>query len=821
MTADAPKKKSRLWKLLLGLMLGGGLCLVLLLGFMMIVIEPQLPDLAEMTDYRPKMPLRVYTADGALIGEFGHQKRDFIPAKEMPQMMKLALLAVEDSRFYEHGGVDFKDVVRAIRDDLTGGTRQGASTITMQIARDFYLTKEKLITRKLTEVMLARRIEATLNKEQILELYMNQVYLGERAYGFGAAARIYYGKRINELTIAQMAMLAGLPQRPADANPIANYKRARNRQLVVLKRMLETGAISQAQYDAAKEEAPALRPRGRSTEASADYVAEMVRQAMFEQYKDQIYVNGLSVYTTLMKSEQEAAWDALRRQVLTYEQRHGFRGPEARVELDGDTEAREDAIAEALGKLPKVERMPLAVVLNATPKSIKVETESGEELDISGEGLRLINAALSAKANPKQKVTPGSILRLMQDAKGRWFVTQLPDVAAGFVALDAKTGATRALVGGFDYNLSKFNHATQAWRQPGSSMKPFIYSAAVEKGFWPGTLINDQPLSIDNGSNVWQPQNDDGIYEDAVTMRTALAKSKNVVAVRILRAVGLEHGRGFLERFGFDMDKQPKNLTLALGTGSVTVQQMASAYAVFANGGYRVSPYLIARVVDAKGKVLFEAKPSVQDESTRVLSAQNAYLMYQMMHQVVVSGTGAAASKLGRPDLAGKTGTTSDALDGWFAGFAQNVVAVGWMGYDDPKSLGGKEFGASLALPIWIDYMRAALAGKPPSERPLPSGIVQQDGDYLMQSRLDDGTLVRAVELGEALSTQGTPAASPAPVPVPAAAAVQATMAPTPGMPANPGQAAPVTRAPAQPTPNNVPPPGGYWRKADPAAQPD
>ncbi|WP_338846105.1 PBP1A family penicillin-binding protein [Massilia sp. W12] len=808
---NAPaKKKSTLMRILILLGIGGALCGALLLGFMMIVIQPQLPDLAEMTDYRPKMPLRVYTADGALLGEFGQQKRDFIAAKDMPVMMKKALLAVEDSRFYEHGGVDFKGVLRAIVSDLSGGMRQGASTITMQIARDFYLTREKLMTRKLTEVMLAHRIESALNKEQILELYMNQVYLGERAYGFGAAARIYYGKKVSELSIAQMAMLAGLPQRPADANPVANYKRARNRQLIVLRRMLDTGAITQAQYEAAKAEPHALRERGRSTEPSGEYVAEMVRQALFEQYKEQIYVNGLSVYTTVNKAEQEAAWDALRRQVLTYESRHGFRGPEARIALPANAEEREEAIADGLEKLPRVYKIPLAVVLAASPKLLKVETESGEELEIGSEGLRLVQGALSAKADAQKKITPGAVLRLMQDAKGRWQVVQLPQVAAGFTALDAKTGAVRALVGGFDYNLSKFNHATQAWRQPGSSIKPFIYSAGVEEGMWPGTLINGRELSIPSGGNVWSPENDDGVYEDAVSMKQALTKSKNVIAVRILRHVGITRGHAFLQRFGFDLDKHPKNLTMALGTGSVTVQQMAAAYAVFANGGHRVQPYLIAKVQDARGKVLFEARPTQLDDSTRVLSAQNAFLMHQMMHQVTVSGTAAAATqRLGRQDLAGKTGTTSDALDGWFGGYAQNIVAVGWMGYDDPRSLGGKEFGSSLALPIWIDYMRVALAGKPAAERPLPGGIVFQDGDYLPQARLEDGSLIRAVELGEAAGESAPPAQTHEPEPQHAPAPQPAAHAPAPQRAA---PAAPAAPAPAQPTP------GGFFpRKPDPA----
>lgn len=782
MTSSAkPKPRFLLW--LIGLCSAFFLIGVLLLGFAVIVLAPNLPELDALTDYRPKVPLRVYTLDQALIGEFGQERRDFISAKEMPLLMKQALLAVEDSRFYEHGGVDFKGVLRAIVVDLTSASKQGASTITMQVARDFFLTKEKLIMRKLTEVMLAYRIEAALNKEQILELYMNQVYLGQRAYGFGAAARIYYGKNIKDLSIAQMAMLAGLPQRPADVNPVANFKRAKLRQEVVLKRMRDLRYITEAQYEEAKRADLGLVRPGLEASGHAQYVAEIVRQMMQAQHKDEIYTSGLTVYTTLVKSEQDAAWEALRKQILTYEQRHGYRGPEVQLDLPANEEEREEMIDEALQKRPQVERIPAAVVRAAGPKLVKVETRSGEVLDITGEGLRPVAAALSNKAGPNLKLRPGSIVRVMQDAKGRWSIVQLPEVAAGFIALNAQTGAIRAMVGGFDFNLTKFNHATQAWRQPGSVIKPFVYSAAVEKGFWPGTLINNQELTIsgaETGGKPWSPQNDDNVYDEAISMRNALARSKNVVSVRILRALGIDYGHQFLGRFGFDLDKHPKNLTMSLGTGSVTVQQMAAAYAVFANGGHKVEPYLIAKVVDARGKVLFEAKPAALSSSTRVLDARNAFLTHQMMHQVTISGTAAAATqRLGRQDLAGKTGTTSDALDGWFAGYAGQTVAVAWMGYDDPKSLGGREFGATLAMPIWIDYMRTALAGKPAQERPVPAGVVHVDGDWMMENLVLDG-LVRTLELGER-SDSGNPAPAPntAPQPVPVGVP-PAAPAPTP-----------------------------------------
>ena len=656
-SASAKARKSRPLLWFFGLCAATAVIGVLLIGFALIVISPNLPTLEALTDYRPKIPLRVYTADHALIGEFGQERRDFVAAKDMPVMMKQALLAVEDSRFYEHGGVDFKSVLRAIITDLTSKHKQGASTITMQLARDFFLTKEKLAMRKLTEVMLAYKIEDALNKEQILELYMNQVYLGQRAYGFGAAARIYFGKKVSDLTIAQMAMLAGLPQRPADVNPISNFKRAKARQELILRRMRDLAVITPAQYEQALKEDLAIKKGNLETNNHAQYVAEMVRMAMYEQYKDEIYTNGISVYTTLLKADQDAAYEALRKQVITYDQRHGYRGPEVQLDLPAEESAREDAIDEAMAQRPRIEKMPVALVLEASSKLVKVETQSGETIDISAEGLRFAAPALSSKAAPALKLRKGSIVRITQDAKGRWSITQLPKVEAGFAALNAETGGFRALVGGFDFNLSKFNHVTQAWRQPGSSIKPFIYSAAVAKGYWPGTLISNNPLTIsaaETGGKEWSPQNDDDEYTDAISMRNAFAKSKNVVSVRLLQAIGAQYGRDFLQNFGFDLDKHPVNLTMTLGTGSVTVQQMAAAYSVFANGGYKVTPYLIDKVVDARGKVLFAAQTATLDESKRVLDAKNAFLMHQMLHQVTVSGTAAAATaKLGRQDLSG------------------------------------------------------------------------------------------------------------------------------------------------------------------------
>ena len=694
-----------------------------------------LPDLSAMVDYRPKTPLRVYSSEGVLIGEFGQERREFIAIKDIPLIQKQALLAIEDSRFYEHGGVDFKGVARAVIADLTGGLKQGASTITMQVARDFYLTKEKVFSRKLTEVMLAYKIERTLTKDQILELYMNQVYLGQRAYGFSSAARIYFGKPLKDVSIAQAAMLAGLPQAPSTVNPVVNPKRAQTRQRLVLKRMRDLGYITEAQLAQAQKEDLHVRMDGQSYSNHAQYAAEMVRLAMVAQFKDETYTRGINVTTTLVNAEQDAAYEALRRNVLAYDQRHGYRGPEAFVELPANPTERLKLIETTLQQHPASDKMLAAVATTVSPQSVHALLANGDEVVLSADGLRWAAAALSPKAAAPLKLKPGSVIRVQQDGKGRWAIAQLPNVGAAFVSLNNQTGAYRALVGGFDFGASQFNHVTQAWRQPGSSIKPFIYSAALEQGYSPATEVNDAPLTLssaETGGQPWSPQNDDDVYEGAITLRRALAQSKNVAAVRLLRAITPQTAHDFLPRFGFEPAKHPVNYTLALGTGSVTPLQMAGAYSVFANGGYQINPYLIQKVVDTRGVVLFEAKPvAVAQDADRVLDARNAFVTTSLLHEVTVSGTAAASQKLGRSDLAGKTGTSSDAVDGWFAGSAGPVTGVAWMGYDEPQSLGGREFGATLALPIWMDYMALALKGKPPYVMTPPSGVSQQGGDWV------------------------------------------------------------------------------------------
>jgi penicillin-binding protein 1A len=728
-----------------------------------------LPSLDVLIDYKPKIPLRVYSSDNVLIGEFGQERRDFVPIKDIPLIQRQALLAIEDSRFYDHGGVDFKGVARAVVADLTGGLKQGASTITMQVARDFFLTKEKLFSRKFTEVRLAYKIESTLSKDQILELYMNQIYLGQRAYGFSSAARIYFGKSLKELSLAQAAMLAGLPQSPAHINPVVSPKGAKLRQQLVLKRMLTLNYITEAQYQAALKEDLHVISEGQSYNSHAQYVAEMVRQAMFAQFKDEAYTKGISVITTVVAADQDAAYESVRRNLQAYDQRHGYRGPEDHVALPLTAGARKKAIEAVWQKHPTSDKLLAAVVLSVNPKSLRAELANGEEIEVGPDGLRQVAQALTARAKTELKIKPGSVIRVLKDAKGHWGVTQLPAVGAAFVALNNQTGAYRALVGGFDFNVNQFNHVTQAWRQPGSAIKPFIYSAALEKGFGPGTLVNDAPLLLSSadtgGGPPWQPQNDDGLYDGPITLRTALAQSKNVAAVRLLRAITPPYAHDFLTRFGFDPAKHPQNYTLTLGTGQVTPLQMAVAYSAFANGGYQVTPYLIQKVVDGRGTVLFEAKPSVLGpESVRVLDARNAFIMDSMLHEVTTTGTGASAPKsLGRTDLAGKTGTSSDAVDGWFAGYSGTTTAVAWMGYDEPKSLGGREFGATVALPIWVDYMRVNLANKPPSVTPQPAGVVQEQGDWMLEEFVTMGA-VRTLDMEPAAA-----ATAPASAPIPAA----------------------------------------------------
>jgi len=719
--------------------------------YLMAAILPKVPKIDAVLDYRPKIPLRVYTADQQLIGEFGVERRDFVPIDKIPLRVKQALLAIEDAHFYQHHGIDWRGAARAVLSNLREGFGAGgASTITMQVARNFFLTKEKVLSRKLTEIALAYRIEDALTKDQILELYMNQMFLGNRSYGFSSAARSYFGKSLDQLTLAETAMLAGLPQNPSRHNPVANPKRAQQRQHAVLRRLYELGQISEPEYRQALSEPLRVKRGGQVFASRADYVAELARQAVFAQFGEEAYERGIVVTTTILKAEQDAAYESVRRNVMDYDARHGYRGPEARIDLPADPSAREEAIIEALQKRPSSDGLLPAVVVSASSTQVKVETLSGDDITIGAAGLKFAARGLAAGAKESLRITPGAVVRITEGKNG-WALTQVPQVAAAFVALDAETGAYHALVGGFDFSLQKFNHVTQAWRQPGSTIKPFVYTAALDKGYAPSTLILDAPLDMpgENAGETWSPQNDDGNYGGAITLRQALTRSKNVASVRLIRALGVDYTHGFLGRFGFDLPKQPKNLTLALGTGAVTPLQMAGAYAVLANGGYRVKPYLIARIVDGDGTVLVENKPPApRQDADRVLDPRTAFIADSMLRDVTRFGTAAAAAqKLGRIDIAGKTGTTNDAIDGWFAGYGGKVVAVAWMGYDEPRSLGGREFGSTLALPMWIDYMRVALAKVPVQEPALePEGVVREHDDWMLEEFIEQPEL-RAIDV--------------------------------------------------------------------------
>jgi penicillin-binding protein 1A len=710
---------------------------LLLVAVALAVAYPNLPSISSMTDYRPKLPLRVFSADGVQLGEFGEERRSFMPIAAIPQVMKDAVLAAEDVRFYKHGGVDYKGVVRAALENLRDARSQGASTITMQVARNFYLSTEKTFTRKIYEILLALKIESRLSKDQILELYMNQIFLGQRANGFAAAAEIYFGKKLGDVTVAEAAMLAGLPKAPSAYNPIANPKRATIRQRYIVERMFVSGFITEAQHDAAL--AQVLRYRTQAdTAVHAEFVSETARQLVFAQYGEETYTRGLNVYLTVDAADQLVAYRALRKGLMDYELRQVYRGPEAYVDLPADGKLLDARVAEALAEHPDNDDLLAAVVLEAGPKKVVAMLQSGDSITVVGDGLRAVQSGLSGKAGPKTQIRRGAVVRALRgSAKGDWMLTQLPEVEGAFVAMDPRTGALRAMVGGFDYGKGKFNHVTQAWRQPGSSFKPFIYSAALEKGITPATVVNDAPLffdAADTGSQPWEPKNYDGRFDGAMTLKTGLAKSKNMVSIRVLRATEPPFAQRWITHFGFDADKHPPYLTMALGAGAVTPLQMVQAYSVFANGGYRVQPVLIQRVTDNKGKVLQEAKPQALDEANRAIPQRNAFVMGNLLQEVTRSGTAARAQALlKRVDVYGKTGTTNDSMDAWFAGYQPTLAAVVWIGYDNPRKLGDKETGGGLALPVWLAYMQHALRNTAVAESPAPPGLVQEGGNWIFE----------------------------------------------------------------------------------------
>jgi penicillin-binding protein 1A len=712
-----------------------GLALMALavVAIVLVLTYPNLPSLEVLTDYRPKIPLRVYTADGHLIGEFGEERRSIVRIADVPPAMKQAILAAEDERFYQHGGIDTLGMIRAAIMNLTsGGKKQGASTITQQVARNFFLSSEKTYTRKLYEVLLSFKIEHNLSKDQILELYVNQIYLGQRAYGFAAAAQIYYGKQLKDLSTAEAAMLAGLPKAPSAFNPVVNPKRAKQRQQYVLRRMREMGAIDDKQFEAALKETLVVKRDTNEYAVHAEYVAEMARQMAAERYPDDVYSRGLRVYTTITKADQQAAYASLRRGVFDYDRRHGYRGAEAYIDLKDVKTDQDEALDEAFADIHGSEDLQPAIVLDASSKQVKAYRKGGEIITLTGDALKFAARMLDEKAPPNKRIRRGALIRVQRDDKGVWQIVQMPEVEAAFVSIDPQTGSIRALVGGFDFNKNKYNHVSQAWRQPGSSFKPFIYSAALEKGFTPTSVVLDEPIVFPasvTGSQAWEPKNYDGKYEGPMRLRTALAKSKNMVSIRVLQAIGTHYAQDYATRFGFEAEKHPAYLTMALGAGSVTPWQMVTAYAVFANGGYRVQPYVVRDIRDDKDQVLAQAQPTpAGSEDLRVIDPRNAFVMDSLLRDVTIYGTAARASNiLKRRDLAGKTGTTNEHVDAWFCGYQMTLTGCAWIGFDQPKDLGKGETGGSAALPIWIGYMQKALKDVPEATQSLPDGMVAKE----------------------------------------------------------------------------------------------
>ena len=726
------------WHFLILFVLVTGLALSALSALAITLIYPTLPSLETLTNYRPKQPLRVYSADKFLIGEFGEERRAFIKIDDVPKNLKDAVLAIEDRRFYQHNGIDTTGVIRAIKNNLTGKSHEGASTITMQVAKNFFTgpNKKRNMITKVKEALLAMKIEKALNKDQILELYINQIYLGQRSYGFAAASQVYFGKPLNKLTLAESAMLAGLPKAPSGYNPFTKPQRAIDRQHEVLRDMHRFGFIDEAKFNDAMAQKLVFKSAKQTKDLSlsADYVAEIVRQILYERYQDAIYSSGLKVYTTIKKANQEAANQAVLQGILDYQRRQGYQKSEKTIDLTQLKSANvNEGLQLVLDDIEEYSGFVPAIVTEVSAKSVKVFSRRGEKVEITGAGLSLLQKSLNDKDPKNQKIKVGSVVRIIK-SQSQWHIVELPQVESALVALNPEDGAITALVGGFDFTRNKFNHVTQAWRQPGSSFKPFVYSAALEKGFTPASVVEDEPLTIsaaENGSNkVWEPKNYDGKYSGPIRLRTALTKSKNMVSIRVLKRIGARYAQDYITKFGFSRKDHPAYLTMALGAGQTTPWNMAAGYAVFANGGYRIEPHIIQKITDSNGNIIEEKQyPRARQNAPRVIDGRNAFLMTSMMRDVVLKGTATKAKVLGRQDLAGKTGTTNNNIDAWFAGYNPKQVAVAWIGYDQPRTLGKDETGGKAALPIWIHYMATALSGMPDEPYRVPDGVMQNKID--------------------------------------------------------------------------------------------
>lgn len=759
----------KIFATLLGLSIGLALFAVGLLAIAVLTTYPKLPSLDAVQNYQPKMPLTIYSADGKLIGSYGEERRAFTEIKEFPQVLKNAVIAAEDKRFYDHWGVDVIGVVRAVIGNIRGGgVQSGASTITQQVARNFYLTNERTLTRKFNEALLAYKIEQSLTKDQILELYFNQIYLGQRAYGFAAAAQVYFNKPVQELTLAEASMLAGLPKFPSAANPLVNPKRAKQRQEYILNNMVELGMITQAEKDAAFKEELHYERHVQDIDQTSLYVAEMARQELYEKYGEDAYTQGFKVYTTVDTESQRVATNALRKTLRGFDRSSSYRGAEGYLDLGKDTdEDIEEAVGKYLSTMHAVDGLEPAVVIEASKsKGITAQTTGGDQVRLTPAqmgGAR--NAILNAKLEDAQ-IRPGAVIRL-QKTKSGWRIGQEPALQGALVALDARTGAVKALVGGYNFHSKNFNRATQALRQPGSSFKPFIYSAGLSRGMTAATLINDEPISIPGtgrGGRPWTPKNSDGRYDGPITLRQALTRSKNMVSIRILMATGLNYTQQYIQKFGFKPNNHPANLSMALGAGSSTPLQMAEGYAVFANGGYRISAYVIDKIYDSQDHLKAQMQPLVAGENApQVIDPRNAYIMYKMMQDVVKYGTARGALSLGRNDIAGKTGTTNDNKDAWFVGFNPDIVTAVYIGFDKPRSMGRAGYGGTIALPVWVEYMRYALKGKPATGMKVPAGMVLRNGEYFYKERQSTDPALRIDNSSSRSDADGSESSTPKP----------------------------------------------------------
>ncbi len=710
--------------------------LVIVLGVVYTYVELQLPDVTSLKDVRMQVPLRIYTSDGKLIAQYGAKQRIPVKMQDIPPQMVNAVLAVEDARYYSHPGVDFIGIVRAAKAVISSGRKvQGASTITMQVARNFFLTRKKTYWRKVREILLALKIDKELSKDKVLELYLNKVYFGSRAYGVGSAAQVYYGKRLDQLTLAQMAMIAGLPQAPSMNNPLINPKRALDRRNHVLSRMLDVGFIDKAAYIKAIAEPLTATYHGERAQVYAPYVAEMARQVVVSQYGETAYDMGLNVYTTINAKLQTAANQALHDGLVSYTNRHSFKLPQKN--LGDPQEANLNSWQIYLKRMSSLYDLRPAAILEDQADSVTALLSDGSTVTIDWAGLSWMRPK---PTRPTQLVHPGDIVWVQKTSDG-WRLAQLPRVQGALVAMNPKNGSLLALAGGFDYRLSSFNRATQAERQPGSNFKPFIYSAALEKGFTWATMLNDAPIVIqDPGTHqLWRPHNNSKHFNGLTRLRIALMRSINMISIRLLQDIGIDYALQYISRFGFDSSRLPHSLSLALGSGGVTPLQIATGYSIIANGGYRILPHFVSKVVNQNNEVLFQDQPLEACEAClsnpnlpkeqlplhmaqAVLTPQNAYLMTSGLQSVVQGGTAQAAKVLNRTDLAGKTGTTNNEADAWFSGFNSNIEATVWVGFDDLSSL--HEHGAEGALPIWVQFMKTALQNMPSATMPRPPGIV-------------------------------------------------------------------------------------------------